>query len=127
MASIGYSSGNNQPAKGVVINDPDIERASRNGIAPVAGEVTIQGGHIDRVGLHGVDFEPNDAVGATSIEGTVNGVDVRRHGDIPGIESSSYAVAAGGYSDATQAAILVEGLTGDNLRMTIRNAADSSS
>ncbi len=71
-----------------------------------------------------MDFEPNDAVGATSIEGTVNGVDVRRHGDIPGIESSSYAVAAGGYSDATKAAILVEGLTGDNLRMTIRNAAD---
>ena len=34
---VGYSYGYNSPATGVVIDDPDIARAARNGIAPVAG------------------------------------------------------------------------------------------
>jgi hypothetical protein len=118
-----FQEGQNEPPTGVVLNDVDIQRASRNGIAPVAGEVTIHGGRIVQVGLHGVDFEVNDAVAAESIVGIVDGVDIRRHGDLPGIEADSYAVAAGGYSDATKQSIVVENLTGDDLRMTIRNTA----
>ncbi len=61
---IGFEEGTNQPARDVVIVEPDIQRASRNGISPVAGEVTIRGGSIQDVGLHGIDFEPNNDVGA---------------------------------------------------------------
>ncbi len=120
---VGYQEGKNSPATGVVINDADIRRASRNGIAPVAGEVTIRGGHIADTGLHGIDFEVNDSTGASSIRGVVDGVDIRSHGDLPGIEPSSYAVAAGGYSSDTKPSVLVENVTGDRLRMTIRNTA----
>lgn len=120
---IGFQSATNQPARGVVINQPNIEFASRNGISPVAGEVTIRGGHIYRVGLHGVDFEPNSDAGAGSIVGIVDAVDIRRHGDLPGTGSSGYAVAAGGYSTATKPSIVVQNLTGDYLRMTIRNTS----
>jgi hypothetical protein len=119
-----YQRGTNDPPSAILINDPDIERAARNGISPVAGEVTIHGGHIAYTGLHGVDFEVNDAIGAASIRGIVEGVDIRHHGDLPGIESTSYAVAAGGYSTATKPSIRVQDLTGDVLRITIRNTAE---
>jgi hypothetical protein len=121
---IGYQSGSYLPATGVVINDPDIRRASRNGIAPVAGQVTIRGGRIARTGLFGIDFEPNDDVGAGSIDGVVDGVDIRQVTDLPGTASHAsgpYVVAAGGYSDAPKARIDVRNVTGDRLRMTIRN------
>ena len=120
---IGYQAGENSPAVRVVINNVDIGRTSRNGISPVAGQVTIQGGHIAQVGLHGVDFEPNSDAGAGSIVGIVDFVDIRRYGELPGIESSSYAIAAAGYSTATKPSMLIENLTGDVLRMTIRNTA----
>jgi hypothetical protein len=119
-----FSNGDNDPPVRVVINDPDIERAARNGIAPVAGEVTIRGGHISNTGLHGIDFEVNNAIGAESIRGVVDGVDIRLHGDIPGIELTSYAIAAGGYSTAIKPSMLVENVTGDRLRMTIRHTAE---
>lgn len=119
-----YQSSKNSPPVDVEINDPDIERASRNGIAPVAGEVAIRGGHIAYVGLHGVDFEVNDATGAASIRGIVDGVDIRHHGDIPGVELTSYAIAAGGYSTATKPSMMVQNVTGDVLKMTIRNTAN---
>ena len=120
----GYRRGRNAPPVGVVINDPDIERASRNGISPVAGQVTIRNGHIAYTGLFGIDFEVNDEVGAASIRGVVDGVDIRHHGDlvIEG-QSESYAVAAGGYSDATKPSMLIQNVSGDDLRMTIRNTA----
>lgn len=121
---IGYRSGSNQPATDVVIRNPDIQRASRNGIAPVAGQVTIIGGHINRVGLHGIDFEVNDDTGAASIVGVVTGVDIRNQGDLPEIDIGPYAVAAGGYSSATKPSLVIENLTGDRLRMTIRNTAN---
>ncbi len=120
----GYRAGRNLPPLGIVIDDPDIERASRNGISPVAGEVKIRGGHIAHTGLFGIDFEANDATGAASIRGVVDGVDIRSHGDleIDG-QGSSYAVAAGGYSAATKPSMVVQNVTGDDLRMTIRNTA----
>ena len=116
-----YSAGSNLPPVGVVINNPDIERASRNGIAPVAGEVTIRGGHIAYTGLHGVDFEANNDTGAGSIVGVVDGVDIRHPGDL-GIYTG-YAVAAVGYSSATKPSMLVQNLTGDKLRMIIYDTA----
>jgi hypothetical protein len=117
-----YQAGKNVPPLGVVINNPDIERASRNGISPVAGQVTIRGGHIAYTGLFGIDFEVNDATGAASIRGVVDGTDIRNYGELL-VEASTYAVAAGGYSTATKPSILVQNLTGDKLRMTIRNTA----
>ncbi len=122
---IGYSKGYTKPPLGVVINRPNIERASRNGIAPVAGEVTIRGGHIAYTGLHSIDFEVNDDTGAASIRGIVDGVDIRHHGDLRGAQAycTCYAVAAAGYSTATKPSIVVENLTGDRLRMTIRHTA----
>ena len=117
---LGYQPSKNSPPVAVVINNPDIERASRNGIAPVAGEVTIRGGHIFRTGLHGIDFEVNDSTGAGSIVGIVDGVDIRRQADLPAVGLESYAVAAAGYSNATKPSLLIQNLTGDKLRMTIR-------
>ncbi|MFN8619373.1 MAG: hypothetical protein U0869_01340 [Chloroflexota bacterium] len=107
-----------QPATGVVIRSPDVQRASRNGIAPVAGEVTITGGRIDRVGLHGVDFEVNNDTGASSIRGIVDGTDIRRYGDLP-VESSTYAVAGLGFSTATKPSMVIQNLTGDHLGIIV--------
>ena len=109
--------------RGILISNPNIERASRNGIAPVAGEVTIRGGHIDSTGLHGVDFEVNDATGAASIRGVVDGVDIRRPGDLAAASKSCtcYAVAVGGSSSTSKPSMRVENVTGDHLRMTIRD------
>ena len=121
---VGYQAGKNLPATGVLINDPDIAQASRNGIAPVAGQVTIIGGRIDRTGLFGIDFEPNDDVGANSIDGLVSGVDIRRVTDLAATASHAsgpYAIAAGGYSDASKLSMRVANVTGDRLRMTVRN------
>ena len=119
-----FQASKNSPPVGVVINDPDIERASRNGISPVAGQVTIRNGHIAYTGLFGIDFEVNDDASAASIRGVVDGVDIRRAGNlsVPG-QSTAYAVAAGGYSNATKPSMLVQNLTGDSLRMTIRYTA----
>ena len=77
---IGYDPGVNLPPTRVVINNPNIERSARNGIAPMGGEVTIRGGHIDYSGLHGIDFEPNDGTEAASIRAVVDGVDIRHSG-----------------------------------------------
>ncbi len=119
----GYQAGKNLPPTGVTINNPNIERASRNGISPVGGEVTIRGGHIAYTGLFGIDFEANDATEARSIRGIVDGVDIRHHGDlVTGLYS--YAVAAAGhYTDATKPSMLIQNLTGDRLNMTINNTS----
>ena len=121
--NVTYQASKNSPPVGVVINSPDIERASRNGIAPVAGQVTIRGGHISQTGLHGIDFEVNDDVGANSTVGIVDGLDIRRTGDLPAVGLTAYAVAAGGYSNATKPSIVVQNLTGDILHLTIRYTA----
>jgi hypothetical protein len=120
---VGYQAGKNSPPTGVRIVSPDIERASRNGISPVAGEVTISGGHSAHSGLHGIDFECNDVTGCQSVRGIVSGTDIRTFGEL-GIESSTYAVAAGGYSTATKPYVRVDRITGDRLRVTLRNSAD---
>ena len=122
---VGYSSGYNSPATGVVIDDPDIARAARNGIAPVAGQVTIRGGHIAHTGLHAIDFEVNNATGAGSIRGIVDGVDIRSQGDLPAAHAycTCYAVAAEGASSATKPSITVQNLTGDVLQMSIKDTA----
>lgn len=116
---IGFESGVTVPPTGVVINDPDIERSARNGIAPVAGEVSIVGGHIYESGLHGVDFEPNNDEGAQSIVGVVDGVDIRRFSDLDVAGLTGYAVAAYGFSQAPKPSIIVQNVTGDVLRMLI--------
>ncbi len=91
----GYDPGRSVPPTGVVINDPDIERTARNGIAPVAGEVTIRGGHIDYAGLHGIDLEPNDSTEAASLRVVIDGVDIRHAGNISAIGYKGYAISAG--------------------------------
>jgi hypothetical protein len=120
---IGFEPATTTPASGVVINNPDIERSSRNGISPVAGEVTIVGGHIFDSGLHGVDFEPNSAGGAQSIVGIVDGVDIRRFGglDVGGL--TGYAVASASPITTPRSSILVQHVTGDELRMAIWDTA----
>jgi hypothetical protein len=116
---VGYRAGIDLPPVRIVVRDPDVQRASRNGIAPVAGQVTIRGGRIDRVGLHGIDFEPNDRVGAASIRGVVTGVDIRDHGDLP-TGHTSFAVAAVSGIPAPRHSLVLKRLTGDDLRMSIR-------
>jgi hypothetical protein len=119
---VGYQSGKNSPPLGVVITDPDIAQASRNGISPVAGQVAIRGGTIDRCGLFAVDFEPNDDTGARSIDGWVEGVRVTRTGDLPmAVLHGRYAIAAGGYSTAPKKDLVIRGVTGDWLGMTLRD------
>jgi hypothetical protein len=123
---VGYQPGNNSPATRVDIIEPHIERASRNGIAPVAGQVTVTGGSIRQTGLFGIDFEPNDEVGAKSLDGLVDGVDIREVTDLPAAASHAsgpYAIAAGGYSSAAKPSIQVVNTTGDRMRMTIRDTA----
>ncbi len=123
---VGFQIGKNWPPVGIVINRPNVERASRNGISPVAGEVTIRGGHVALVGLHGIDFEPDNVQAGASIRGVVQGVDIRAIGQLD-IGYTSYAIAVGGnYHGAptpTKISMRVEGVTGDCLRMTIRNTA----
>lgn len=119
---IGYQRGKNSPAKRVRIYRPNIRYASRNGIAPVAGQVTIRGGSIRHVGIIGIDFEVNDDAGARSIQGVVDDVDIRDHGEFPGY-STDYAIAAAGYSRATKHSIRIENVTGDKLTMLIRDTA----
>ncbi len=118
---VGFVEGKNVPATGVVINNPDLVRSSRNGIAPVAGEVTILGGRIHDSGLHAVDFEPNNDEGAMSIQGIVRGVDIRRAEGLDVFGLHGYAVAAAGYSTATKPSLVIEDLTGDELDMGIYN------
>jgi len=114
-----YTSSSSSAPTGVVINNPDIAYAGRNGIAPVAGEVTIRGGTINHVGLHGVDFEVNDATDARSIIGVVDGTDIRNYGDLP-VETGNYAVAAGGDTGGMKQSMLIQNLTGDQLEITVR-------
>ena len=118
---IGYQPGTTLPPTGVVINNPNVERASRNGIAPVGGQVTIRGGHIAHVGLHAINFEANDDTEARSIRGIVDGVDIRDHGDLPN-GYNTYAVAVGGaYSTATKPSMVIRNLTGDRVNMVCAN------
>lgn len=112
-----------EPARSVVIRSPDIRLASRSGIAPVAGEVSIHGGRIYRVGMHAINFEVNVSTGARSIRGVVDGVDIRRYGDLP-IDSGNYAVAALGWSTAIKPSMVIQNLTGDQLRITVGWTAD---
>ncbi|MEW6223309.1 MAG: hypothetical protein AB1627_01640, partial [Chloroflexota bacterium] len=117
----GYDPGRTTPPTGVVINDPDVERAARNGIAPVGGQVTIRGGHIAYVGLHGIDFEPNDATEAGSIRGIVDGVDIRRYGDRP-VGYMGYAISAGwGHLSTMKPSLLIQNNTGDRLSIVVMN------
>ena len=52
----------------------------------------------------------------------MDGVDIRNHGEFSAeAGSSSYAVAAAGYSSATKPSMLVENVTGDRVKMIIRN------
>jgi hypothetical protein len=74
---VGYQAGKNSPPMGVVINDPNIERASRNGVSPVAGEVTISRGHTAHTGGIGVEIDHNTLlspgqVGIQLINGNAN-------------------------------------------------------
>ena len=102
---VGYQQGKNSPAIAVVINRPNIERAARNGIAPVAGQVTIRGGHIARTGLHARRLRGQRLDRRREHPGVVDGVDIRHHGDLPAASASCtcYAVAAEGFSDSHKA------------------------
>ena len=123
---MGFQPGKNDPPLRVVIKYPDIQYASRHGIAPVAGQVTIQGGHIDHVGYHDIDFEPSTDVEATSIRGVVEGIDLRHHGELDS-GSEGYAVAAGGtgryVEPPIKPSLRIENVTGDDLDMTVRSTA----
>lgn len=123
----GYQAGKNVPPVGVVINEPDIERASRNGISPVSGQVSIILGHIAYCGLDCIDFEPNDDVGAQSIDGLVSGTRLDHWGNLPlAAAHGPYAIAAGGYSTASKKKLVITGVTGDQLKMTLRDLPNVS-
>ena len=100
---------------GITITLSTSSALSRNGIAPVAGQVTIRGGHISQTGLHGIDFEVNNDAAANSVIGVVDGltfvewvtcrpltVRLRRRGRW--------------VLNATKPSMLVQNLTGDVLR-----------
>jgi hypothetical protein len=113
---VGYQNGSNSPSKGVVINNPDIARAARSGIAAVAGEVTVRRGKINRVGLHGVNVEPNYATGAKSLRITVDRVDIRNVDDITAVPGKGYGVSSGwGYTGVRRPLLKVVDSTGDVL------------
>jgi hypothetical protein len=120
---IGYEPGRNRPPSAVLINRPNIARVARNGIAPLGGQVTIRGGSLSQIGLHGIDFEPNDRVEAASIRGTVTGVDIRRVGTLRGqIGYPGYAISAGwGHLGAMKPSIVLQNNTGDRLSIVVMN------
>jgi hypothetical protein len=117
----GYEPGRNSPPKAVVINYPNVEKASRNGIAPVGGQVTIRGGHVAYIGLHGIDVEPNDAVEAASSRVVVYGVSLRHIGTFRAYTGyPGYAISAGwGYLGKMKPSILIQGNTGDRLSIVV--------
>jgi hypothetical protein len=92
----------------------------RNGIAPVAGEVTIQGGTISHAALFGVDFECSKDLGCASLIGSVSGTRMSSLGE-QWTGKIHYAVAAGGLTTAVKQSISVVGITADGAFLTIRN------
>ncbi len=117
----GYSPGRNLPPTGVVINNPDIARAGRSGIAPVGGQVTIRGGRIAHVGLHGIDIEPNDAVEAASARVIIDGTDIRGASEIDAA-GYGYAISAGwGHLATMKPSLVIQNTTGDQLGIVVMN------
>jgi hypothetical protein len=118
---VGYEAGRNTPPTAVLIDHPNIERASRNGIAPVGGQVTIRGGHIYYAGLHGIDIEPNDATEAGSSRVVVDGVNIRKVGNLRASTGlPGYAVSAGwGYLGTTKPSILIQNSYGDRFNIVV--------
>jgi hypothetical protein len=119
---IGYNSGSTTPPSGVRIIAPDLSLLGRNGIAPVAGQVSIQGGSVSHAGLFGVNFECNTEAGCESIVGSVSGIDFRSMGE-QWTGTIDYAVAAGGLTTATKQSISVVGISADRAFLTIRYTA----
>jgi hypothetical protein len=120
---VGYGWGASQPATGVVINQPDIERSARNGIAVVAGETTINGGRLVRSGLHALDLEPNDSLGASTTRVTIKGTDLRLADDLPGTggpDGLGYSIGGGwGYTATRKPSLVVEAVTSDELSIAV--------
>lgn len=118
----GYQPGRNTPPTGVLITNPDVQRAGRSGIAPSGGQVTIRGGRIADVGLHGVNMEPNDGVEASSIDVVVDGTDIRRVGDLA-VGYPGWSVSAGwGHLGTMKQSVVVRDVTGDRLRFVVMNS-----
>lgn len=116
---VGYNSGSTTPAQAVQIIAPDLSRLGRNGVAPVAGDVSIEGGTISHVGLFGVNFECNTNLGCASIVGSVSGTSFSAVGE-QWTGAIHYAVAAGGLTSAQKQSITVTRVTADGAYMTIR-------
>jgi hypothetical protein len=118
---VGYEAGRNSPPTAVLINHPNIERASRNGIAPVGGQVTIRGGHIYYAGLHGIDIEPNDATEAGSSRVVIDGVNIRRVGALRASTGyPGFAISAGwGHLGTTKPSVLIQNNVGDRLSIVV--------
>jgi hypothetical protein len=121
---VGYNLGTS-PATDVRIIAPDLTLLGRNGIAPVAGQVSIQGGRVSHAGMFGVDFECNKDPGCASIIGSVVGTDFRALGE-QWSGAIHYAVAAGGLTTTTKQSISVIGISADQAFLTIRNTAHVS-
>lgn len=116
---VGYNSGSTTPAQAVRIIAPDLSRLGRNGVAPVAGDVSVEGGTISHVGLFGVNFECNTGLGCASIVGSVSGTSFSAVGE-QWTGAIHYAVAAGGLTTAQKQSITVTRITADGAYMTIR-------
>lgn len=118
---VGFQEGKNEPPERVRIEDAQIVRAGRYGIAVAAGQVTIIGGTVDRTGWSGVVLEPSLPRGAESIRGIVVGTDIRRSGEL-NTNHVGYAVAAAGerVTDVTMQYIILRHITSDVLRVTVR-------
>lgn len=116
---VGYNSGSTAPAQAVRIIAPDLSRLGRNGVAPVAGDVSVQGGTISHVGLFGVNFECNTSLGCASMVGSVSGTSISAVGE-QWTGAIHYAVAAGGLTSAQKQSITVTGITADGAYLTIR-------
>lgn len=103
----------------LVVNDPVMEHNARNGIANVAGKITINRGSVRWSGLHGIDAEPNTLIGATSTDVLIDGTDIRDYSDIKAV-GFGYAIGGGwGFTTARKKRLAVRNVTGAKLEMAV--------
>lgn len=115
---VGYGWGQN-PATGVVINDPVMEQNARNGIAVVAGEASIYRGHVWQSGLHNLDLEPNTVLGAQTSSVLVDGTDLRLADNIAAVPGLGYAIGGGWGNTTRKKRLIVRNVTADRLECAV--------
>ena len=113
-------------------SDVRLERNARNGVTCNAGQLVVDGGIIDRSGLHSVDVEPNTAKQGASVDLLVKNLRLTKHWNLrPGTTAGTghssgtgyaFGAAWGGGASAMKRYVGFENVTADDLSFVLANA-----